>query len=203
MSTPEVQRALDDLRVVRDMIERTRRTTMESGFLFIWWGFLSLVGVGLHYIFVSREWFGQIGFIWSLFLVIGYLGTYLHLRNKHRTGARSYIDRLIGTTWCACGISVILLTFVAPALKVYDWNFIPPMVTIILAVGIYISGMLYEWRGLQSIAFLWWAGSIFMFIFNDSNLLIMGGLIGGVMVAIGIAARARFQKYQSSARGAS
>lgn len=171
---------------------------MESGVLFLWWGFLSLAGVGLHYYFVQREWFRQIGLIWSLFLVIGYMGTFAHLKKKHKKGVRSFIDRIIGTTWCACGISIILLSFIAPALDVYAWDSIPPMVTIVLAVGIFIMGMLYEWRVLSLIAYLWWAGSVFMFIYNDANLLIMGGLIGGVMIAIGFAAKARFKQDQRS-----
>jgi hypothetical protein len=194
MTAPDVERAIDDLKVVRDMIERTRKATMESGILFIWWGFLSLVAIGLHYVFLAKDWLAQIGFIWSVFLIVGYVGTYLHLRKKHRSGVKSFIDRLIGTTWCACGISIILLTFVAPGLDVYGWNYVPPMVTIILAVGVFITGMLYEWRSLSYIAFLWWAGAIFMFIYQDANLLIMGGLIGGVMIAIGFAARTRFHR---------
>ncbi len=198
MTAPDVQRAMNDLKVVRDMIDRTRRATMESGVLFLWWGFLSLAGVGLHYYFVEREWFRQTGFIWSLFLVIGYMGTVVHLKKKHRKGVRSFIDRIIGATWCACGISIILLSFVAPALDVYAWDHIPPMVTIVLAIGIFIMGMLYEWRVLSLIAYLWWAGSVFMFIYNEANLLIMGGLIGGVMIAVGFAAKARFKQEQWS-----
>jgi hypothetical protein len=197
MPSSDIQRAMDDLKVVRHMIERTRKTTMESGILFIWWGFLSLVGVGLHYAFVAKGWFSQVGFIWSIFLIIGYLGTYLHLRAKHRSGVKSFIDRMIGTTWCACGISIIILTFVAPALDVFEWNHVPPMVTIILAAGIFITGMLYEWRALSTIAFLWWAGAVFMFIYPDANLLTMGGLIGGMMIVIGFAARIRFQRYNA------
>jgi hypothetical protein len=107
---------------------------------------------------------------------------------------KSYIDRLIGTTWCACGISIILLTFVAPALDVYHWNFVPPMVTIILAIGVFITGVLHEWRALSYVAVLWWTGAILMFLYPDANLLMMGGLIGGVMIAIGFAARARCQR---------
>jgi hypothetical protein len=198
MTASDVQRAMDDLKVVRNMIYRTRRSTMESGIVFVWWGFLSLVAIGLQYFFIQREWFSKIVFIWSLFILFGYLGTFVHLKKKQKTGVKSFIDRMIGTAWFACGISIIILSFVAPALGAYDWDYIPPLVTIILAIGVFISGMLYEWKVLSFIAFLWWAGSIFMIIFKDINLLIMGGLIGGVMIAIGIAAQIRCRPNQLS-----
>lgn len=191
MINPDAQKAMDDLRVVREMIERTRRVTMESGVLFIWWGILSIVAICLNYYFQTRGWFKAIGIIWALFLVAGYAGTYVHLRKRKRNGVISFIDRLIGATWSACGITVIIFAFIAPPAGAFDWGYVPSMVTAVLALGVFITGALYEWRSLIYTALLWWAGAIAMFLFEERGLLIMGILVGGLMVVLGFIAKAR------------
>ncbi|NIM65416.1 MAG: hypothetical protein GTO51_05425 [Candidatus Latescibacteria bacterium] len=199
MNEPELQKALDDIKVVREMIERNRRATMESGSLFIWWGALSLVAICLTYYFQSIGWYPQIGLIWGAFLIAGYAGTYSHIKKLTRSRPKNFIDRVIGATWFACGISVIIFAFIAPPAGAFDWAYIPPMVTIILAMGVFISSFLYDWRALSFTACLWWGGALAMLFYEEGSLLIMGILVGCGMIALGLAAKTRQKREELAA----
>jgi hypothetical protein len=194
MSHDDVNKALEDLRVIQEMITRTRYAAMQSGGLFIWWGLLSIIASGLTYLFNSIEYFSAIGLTWILFTVLGYAGTFLYERKRMKSGVRTYLDRVIGMTWLACGVAIIIVAFIAPPLGAYRWGMIPPMVTIILAIGVFISGTLNEWRTLYFIAASWWAGGILMILYEEIALFLMAALVGGTMVILGLAAKSRMRK---------
>lgn len=153
----------EQLGIIRSMIERSRRETAESGHFFIWIGVLSAVAA-----LVIRALEGaQLGHLVIPVLAVtalgnGVLGYFLIARRRRAAGARSYPGTVHTGVWVACGLVGLIITFLLPHLHAIPWELVPVLVSLVVGIGVFSSGVIFETNVVTWSSLAWWGGAIVM-----------------------------------------
>ena len=194
------QQARDEIRLIKEMVEKTRKATAESGSLFIFWGFLIIVAIIAMYVLAYFHKFHWIWVNWIACAVIGWGYSALYgIRQERTQKTRTYAQMAAKHLSIACGAAYLMAAFVFPLLKLYSYNAIGILVAFISGILIFVMGGIYEWNLLKWCGLLWWLGAVGMtFVPGDYRtlclipLIILGYLVPGLIL------RSRYKKEQSS-----
>jgi hypothetical protein len=175
--TPEQMQ--QEITTIKNMIDKTRRETAESGRLFIFLG----IGAVLFVLIISLLEINQL-FNWVLPTMIGltilngFIGYLVVGREVKREKVTAYPKTIVLSMMMICGFTVLLLTFLFPFLKVYAWHALPILVCLVFGIAVFMTGMIYELRFIQWFSLSWWAGAILMALYDgEFRFLIMIGTI--------------------------
>lgn len=164
-NTPQKQ-----LAIIKEMIDKTRKDTAESGYFFIFAGFISLIGTLLVGIL---EHAGQLqGFLIPLLIFItvinGGIAYGIIVKEQRRHAVKTYVKTLFWRTWQICGLSALLIVFLFPALHICTLSNIPVYVSIIMGIALYLSGVILELPFLQLSSLVWFSGAVLSGIFRGN-----------------------------------
>jgi len=180
--------AEQNLSMIREMIEKTRRDTTQSGHFFLAMGCITLAGtVGLH--LLERSGFQK----WVLPTVVlmaasnAVLGFLIGLRE--RNGLKSYTKTLFWQTWMACGVSALLVTFLFPRAGLYPVSAVPALASLLMGIGLFLSGALTELTFLKWGGAVWWVGACLMAATGGNAnfwvmvaVLVLGWILPGILL---------------------
>lgn len=153
----------EEIQFIREMIDKTKKTTAESWKFFSGWGILIILGIIGNYTLVWLKKYDLIWLNWIAFMLIGILYSVIYLGKREKSqGARTYAQISIGHVSFSCGIAFFLAGFVFPILKLYSFGVIPVVISLIVGILLFTIGGIYEWNLLKWAALFWWAGSIGM-----------------------------------------
>ncbi len=180
----------EDIQLIRDMIEKTKEKAAESWKFFSVWGILVIAGIIGNYTLVYFKKFNAIWINWIVFMLIGVFLSIFYISKKEKTsGTRTYAQIAIGHLSFACGIAFMLAGFVFPMLKLYSYEDIPVIISMIVGILLFVIGGIYEWNLLKWSALLWWLGSVGMIFIHWHYralacvpLIILGYLVPGFIL---------------------
>ena len=190
------QQALEDIRLIRDMLERTRRATAESGALFIFWGIWLVLGLAGHYALYFLHRFSWIWANWAFFGLTGWVISAVYsIRRGRKAQMRTYAQSATAFVSIACSIAFVLAAFVFPLLGIYSYEAIPVIIALISGIMQFIQGGLFRWPLLWAAGILWWVGAAAMAFVPASGrgLVLIPLMIFGYLVP-GLIFRARFRR---------
>jgi len=190
------QQAREDIQLIRDMLERTRRATAESGALFIFWGIWLVLGLAGHYTVLLLQRYSWIWANWAFFGLTGWVVTAVYsIRRGRQAQMRTYAQSATAFVSIACSIAFLLAAFVFPLLRIYSYDAIPVNIALISGIMQFVQGGLFRWPLLWAAGILWWVGAAAMaFVPGDWRgvilipLMILGYLVPGLFF------RARFRR---------
>jgi hypothetical protein len=193
------QQAREEIHLIKEMVEKTRKATAESGTLFIFWGFLIIVAIIITYVLAYFHKFQWIWANWIAWAVIGWgYSAHYGIRQGRKQETRTYAQLTALYLSIACGVGFLFAAFVFPSLKVYSYNAIGILVALIAGILVFVMGGIYEWKLLKWCGLLWWLGAVGMiFVPGDYRtlcfipLIILGYLVPGFIL------RSRYKKEQS------
>lgn len=154
----------EELSIIKQMIEKTRRETAESGHFLIFVGissiFFTLFLAAMNKIF-------HLGYLSIAILavaliingVIGYFTTVKEAKKEHVT---TYPKIILGHVWGAIGLPALMAVFVLPFLKVYPFSALPVVCAMLMGIPIYITGAIYELPFIKWCSLAWWGGALGM-----------------------------------------
>lgn len=152
-----------EISIIKSMIEKTRREAAESGHFFIAIGIFSAVttfAIGL------LEFYNLNHLVLPTLIiaviacgVIGYLTVTM---KEKKEKVKSYPKAIFYNMMFACGIPALMIIFLFPLLKVYPWNLVPPLLSLIMGIVIFSAGVIFELRYIQWCSIAWWAGACIM-----------------------------------------
>nr|HID12202.1 hypothetical protein [Anaerolineae bacterium] len=133
-------RALDDLKAIRQIMERTRRATGGyGGWIMVLWGVVWFIGF-LGTQFLPDE---VIGWLWLVLNTIGAAGTvWLGVRMGRRGGVYSPIWRPILLWWLALGVFDVLLVWLFGLGSGLD---LALLIILTIALGYFQFGLFTHW----------------------------------------------------------
>jgi hypothetical protein len=151
------------------------------------------------------------GFIWLGLVLYGW-GTiiyYIIQKRKQPDRARSFMDRIQGSIWGACGGTlglglILILMFphreegpsINPIYACY-------LTSLILGIAYFLSGVANDLKWLRNIGFAWWAGAIAMYLWPTVHVLgIYAAMLILFQVIPGIILQRRYKRITSEAAGA-
>ena len=178
----------EQLSVIRAMVARSRRDTAESGRFFVWLGVVALVGVA---VIASLEQAGRTGLVLpslvTMAVVSGIVGYLTLARARKRSGARSYAAAVSAFVWFGVGTVALLVAFVLPLVGAYGWSLAPVLTCLVLGIGVFSTGAIFEVPTVAWCALAWWiAGVGIVFVEGSPRAAIMACAIGVGWILPGI-----------------
>lgn len=179
-----------EILIIKQMIEKTKKETAESGYLFIFMGVatvLFVLCVGLLEYFQMNRWILPAMII--LTIVNGFVGFLVVKKTDKSEKVKSYPKTVVLNLWVVCGLTLILITFLFPFLNVYPFSALGVIASLILGIAVFITGVIYEMRSILWLSSAWWIGAVllalvkgpFSFIILISSI-IVGWLIPGFII---------------------
>ncbi len=196
----------DELQYIRNIIADSRASFVEDGKPYIIWGLIVAVGMGITYLSALTQRDLYAGFVWIGLVLFGW-GTIIYdvvTKKKQGARARSFIDRIQGSIWGACGgalgLAVILIVSIQHS---GDTPSIHPLYAcfvsaIILGIAYFLSGIANDINWLRNIGFAWWAGAVAMYLWPSIHVLgIYAGMLILFQVIPGIILQRRYKRITS------
>jgi hypothetical protein len=191
----EIQ-ANEELKLIREMIDRTRKITAGSWMFFLIWGIVAILGIGGMYILVFIDRYSWIWLNWIAFVSAGIIFSIIYEKRIERLrGARTYANIATGHVCFACGMAFILVGFIFPLLKLYSWELIAIFISLIAGIMIFSLGGIYDWNLLKWCGAIWWLGALGMGFIHENYralLFILLILIGYIIPSLVL--RSMYQK---------
>ena len=177
----ETIQAQEELAYIRKIITESRSSFVEDGKPYIFWGMLVSLGMTLTYISALTQTELYVGYFWIGLVVLGWGSTIYYIRQskKKEQRTKSFIDRIQGAIWGACGnatgLSILLIMLFSgrvvgdfPPLSQYYILFFTSM---ILGIAYFLSGIANDLNWLRNVGYVWWAGAVVMFIWPSVHML--------------------------------
>ncbi len=191
--------AKDEIRLIQQMIERTKKITAGSWIFFLVWGVVAIFGIGGMYALVFIEEYSWIWLNWVVFVSIGVVFSIVYGKKLERLeGARTYANITTRHVSWACGMAFILVGFIFPLLKLYTWGLIPVFISMVAGILVFSLGGIFEWNLLKWCGVIWWLGAVGMIFFHENYralLIIPLLLVGYIMPALVL--RSMYQKQRN------
>lgn len=194
----ERQDAIEELALIRRVIDESRRFTFDNGRYYLMWGVLVAVAIFVQYgaILARTEWISA--WIWIVTIGVGWLASILMgMREKSSPGAWPVGAKLIALIWASSGISMTIIGFVAPSTGALQPWAICPAIATVMGGAYAISSLVYRLRWVTMIGIAWWVGALVMFIVKGITTL---PIFGAMMILFQVVPGLVF--YRNSKRNA-
>ena len=157
----DANEAREEIRLIRDMVEKTRVRTLEKSHLFFFWGIWIILAILGMYALVLLKKFDWIGLNWVVFTGLGWIYTVVYaVKSAKEAPAETYAQSSAKHLSIGCGIAFLLTGLVFPFIGLYSYAVIPPLIAAVAGIMLYVMGGIYEWNLLKACGILWWFGSI-------------------------------------------
>ncbi|MHB8336109.1 MAG: hypothetical protein ACYDEE_01680 [Ignavibacteriaceae bacterium] len=190
------QTALDDIKFIKKIIDDSKRTTIDNGMGYVFWGIIVTIGLLSNYIMVLLN--IKISFIWVWVILIGFGWAYSiisYFSRKSKPRIRTYAGNLLRSIWLSCGIAMTLVGFIGVFSGAIDGDFVSPIISVILGVGFMLSGFVYDLKWVRNLSIGWWIGATVMFVYPGlHSILIMGFMMLAFQVTPGLIIYNKFKK---------
>jgi hypothetical protein len=191
------QTALDEIKFIKKIIEDSKRTTIDDGKGYIFWGVIVTIGLLASYLTVVLNLQIGFGWVWIVLISFGWIYTIIsyYTGNKTKSGESSYAGKLLSNIWLSCGIAMTIIGFVGVFSGAIDGDFVSPLLSSILGIGFFMSGFVYDLNWVKFLSLGWWTGAAIMFIFPGlHSVLIMAFMMLAFQVVPGIIIYNKFKK---------
>lgn len=153
----------NDISIIKNMIERTRQQTAESGSLFIiigvLWLFVPILLVILERNQLADYWWPV--FIGGLVITL-IIAVFIGIRENKKSLPATYSQKIFSQLWIAVGSICIITGVIFPIAGVYPVHYISVITWPVLAIGIYLSGVIYEIAAIRWLSISWLIGAVLM-----------------------------------------
>jgi len=179
----EKNQALEDIKLIKDMMDRTRKAIDPSAPIFILWGILVVLGnTATHFLAKNVEYHSYIGIMWAVIVFFGmtcsaYIG-YKIGRRSHTVGMDYRAGNRIGLIWSILVPVGFAWSFLGPYYDIFKPEFTSVLWAILYSIGIYIMGIFYSKEFIIG-GIVIFIGSILSVIFYDYHNLIIAAFMGG------------------------
>lgn len=170
----------DDLAFIKKIIEESRRNVCAIGIHLIVWGFIVPIGLITNWFLINNQMPGKNEMIlWVVVIGMGWLFEMIYgWRVDRKKPVRTYAEKVDGFLWLSIGITLTILGFVGSGTGAIHTHSISPVFSTILAIGYFLSGIIYDVKWIRNLAFGWWGGAIVMFLIPGLyHLLLMAGMM--------------------------
>jgi len=157
-----------EISIIKSMIEKTRKETAESGHLFIFMGIASAFFVLVISLLEIYQFYHLVIPAMIILTVLnGVVGYLVVSKPAREEKVKSYPKTIVLSLWVVCGVTLLMITFLFPFLKVYTFNALGTLASLILGIAVFMTGIIYEMKFILWYSSAWWIGAILMAI-SDS-----------------------------------
>ncbi len=158
------QDAIEEIALIRRVMDESRRFTSDSGKYYIMWGIIIAVAIFAQYAVNLTQNESLSVWIWAVAIGLGVIVSVFFGMREGSTGASWPVGaKLIALIWGSSFVSMILIGVIGPltgALR--SWAICPAMAAIMGSAYI-ISSLAYRMKWVAMVGTAWWLGSLVMF----------------------------------------
>jgi hypothetical protein len=179
-----------EISIIRDMIEKTRKDSSRFGHLLIFMG----IAAGVFLLALSI--LDRLGrFQWAMPVMIGmtiingFVGSIIVKRSLKKNKVAAYPKTVFLNLWVVCSMALLLIAFVFPLFKTATANPVASFVSLILGIAIYMSGVICEMPLVQLSSLSWPAAALLMaalpsryHILIMLTAIILGWILPGILI---------------------
>jgi hypothetical protein len=165
----DINQMQQEISIIKQMIEKTRRETASSGHLLIFIGIFSAIAtaaIGLMGIYKLNNLIQPV--VVFMVVVNAIAGFIIASKEDREEKVKVYPKIIFWNLWIVCGITALIIVFLFPFLKVYPFSAVPVIVCLIMGIALFMTGIIYEMKFVQWSSSAWWIGAIWMAI-SDSQ----------------------------------
>jgi len=179
-----------EISIIKEMIDKTRKETAESGHLFIFMGIASAFFVFIISMLEMYQ-LNHLVIPAMIFLTIinGIVGYFVVSKPVTEEKVKSYPKTVVLCLWVVCGLTLLLLTFLFPFLEVYTFRALGVLASLILGIAVFMTGIIYEMRFIVWFSSVWWIGAILMAVIESPYrflimiaVIIIGWIVPGFII---------------------
>jgi hypothetical protein len=170
--------AREDIQIIKSMLEKTRKATVESVGIFLIWGTLITAAMAASYVLSVNHAYKAQWIVWAVAGGLGWVASFiLGFRYGRRPRVSSYVQTAARHLYIACGVGFALVCFVFPMLKIYSYEVIPMIYSVVAGILFFTMGGVFESPSLTWLGLLWWVGgTCTVFIKGDARQLAFAAL---------------------------
>ena len=165
MDTNQMQQ---EISIIKEMIEKTRRTTAESGHLLIFIGVFSALAtlvIGMLEIYELNQFVMPAIIIMAI--VNAFIGYVIAAKEGKNEKIKTYLKTIFWNIWMVCGLTAVLIVFLFPYLNLYPFKAVPVLVSMVMGIALFTTGTIFELRFVQWSSLAWWVGACIMAIIES------------------------------------
>jgi len=211
IASQTASRPEDELQYIRKIIADSRASFVEDGKPYIMWGLIVAIGMGFTYFSALTGRDIGVGWAWMVLVLFGWGNViyYMIQKKKQAKRARSFVDRIQGAIWGACGSTLGLAVLLMVCFQhsagspQIDSIYACFVASLILGIAYFLSGIASDLNWLRNVGFGWWAGAVAMYIWPTVHVLcIYAGMLILFQVVPGIILQRRYKRITSQPSGA-
>lgn len=159
----------DSLKVITEMVNRTRQNLNEGSYYYLLWGWLALMAAAAEYIlmeYIEVDWHP---IVWGIMGIAGGIASAVYgMKDKSSRGHTSFIDRAMKMIWLAFG--AMMLVTLMYGFTANSWGVVYAFIIALYGMGTFISGGILKFKPLMIGGVLSWVIAGAAFIFSDTLL---------------------------------
>ena len=194
------QQAREEIQLIKNMLEKTKMATAESGTLFIVWGIMIAVALAGHYALAYFQEYDWIWLNWVVVAVGGWIYSAIYGIRKERTEpVKTYVQTAARHLYFARGVGFLLVGIVFPWLGAYSYEAISILIAAVNGTLFFVMGGMFEWTFMKWLGFFWWAGAVGMtFAEGNDRTLVFTALFVAAYLVPSFILRSKFKKERAS-----
>jgi hypothetical protein len=156
----DTQQLQQDISIIKEMIDKTRKKTADSGHMLIYMGIicaLFTIAIGLFEIYQMGQY--VMPAIIAMAVINAFIGYRIAAKNNANGDVKTYSRTLFWHIWMACGFAAVLIVFLFPFLNVYPFYASPVLTCLVIGIAVFISGSIFELKFVQWSGLAWWIGA--------------------------------------------
>jgi hypothetical protein len=200
----EKQQAELEINMIKQIIDDSKKIVIDDGKGFIIWGVLIVIGLLGTYFFVPLRLYEYISWLWITVIGIGWVYTIIiHAVKDHKKKVKTFAGKILGALWFSCGVSMTIVGFIGTGSGSYGAYTISPLMSVILGIAYFVTGIIYGRAWVRNLAIGWWIGAIVTFIWTGMySLLVFAVMMIMLQVIPGIILYSKFKnEYQTNLNG--
>jgi hypothetical protein len=165
------------IRLIEEMIIKTKADISENTVYFLLWGWLSFIAILAQYFLKVALRYPHHYLVW-LITFVGIFGSIMQTRKRKRNMyARTYIAASMSYLWTGLGLSFFILTIIFFKLE-GGWLICYPFFIMLYGLGTFVSGKILQFKPLVIGGMINWALAIGATFFEfDSQMLFAAAAI--------------------------
>lgn len=190
--------AREDLQIIKTMLEKTRKTTAESGTLFIVWGVLISLALIGNFVLGSLKLYRWEWLNWIAMSVVGWVVTVIFsIRRQRSEKVTTYFQISARHIYFSCGVGFLLVGLIFPAIGVYSYAAITILIAAVSGILFFALAGVFDWPLFRWLGLFWWLGAVGMsFAGENLRILIYTGLFIAGFLIPSVLIRAKYRRDQ-------
>ena len=173
-------KAEDEISVIKQLMDDSRKAVVENGWHYIYWGSIVTAVIIVNYLMVvyNGSKYAQ-GMLWFFSMPGAAIveGIIERKKEKH-TKVKTFAGRLINSLWTGAGVCMFILGFAGSISGSYSAVTIFPLISIVLGSAYLISGVIQQVKWLSAISVFWWGGAVVLLLIPGMHsMLIFAGML--------------------------